>query len=484
LADGGASGGTFIAGSGATMHFLVSSSHDLTASSWIGGGGTIQFTLGTVSLAGTYAPTTTDVSGGVANFNAGASSGVLNHSFGTIGGSGTLTVTSGGFWSNGSQSGTGTTVYSPAATVYWTDGYKYLDTRTLINSGTILHSAGGYALFMQNGATLRNDGTLLITSDTSIADNGGGTNTLINNGLLQKSGGGLTYINVPVHNHGTVSLLAGSVALGGGGTSGGTFLGAAGTTIVFGGSHTLLSSSSVSTPGAVEFAGTASISGKYNAGTTLIDAGQIVRVSGGSILRTNNLLLAGATDAWLGKLDLAGGELIVDYTGDSPLVTIKNQLDSGRNAGSWDGSGITASTIDPLHAVGIAEASALFGNFPADLNGQALDNSAVIVKFTFAGDTNLDAMVDLRDLYALATHYKSSGQSWITGDCNDDGKVDLSDLTLLARNWQAGVNAPLSLSLGAALSLLHLPVASVPEPTALLGLLSATTVLWRRRRVQ
>src|SRR5438477_11939249 len=83
------------------------------------------------------------------------------------------------------------------------------------------------------------------------------------------------------------------------------------------------------------------------------------------------------------------------------------------------------------------------------------------------GDANLDGVVDVTDLGALATHWQLTGQ-WSDGDFNGDGRVDVADLGMLATNWQGG-----SLSLGANL-------ANVPEPASLLGLLSASLFLRRR----
>jgi hypothetical protein len=83
------------------------------------------------------------------------------------------------------------------------------------------------------------------------------------------------------------------------------------------------------------------------------------------------------------------------------------------------------------------------------------------------GDANLDGVVDVTDLGALATHWQQAGQ-WSDGDFTHDGVVNVSDLGILATNWQAGAE-----SLSAAL-------ARVPEPSSLLAFLSAALLLRRR----
>jgi hypothetical protein len=101
-----------------------------------------------------------------------------------------------------------------------------------------------------------------------------------------------------------------------------------------------------------------------------------------------------------------------------------------------------------------------------------------LVKYTFAGDANLDGMVDLLDLYALASHYNTAGDVWTSGDFNYDGVTNVKDLTALAINWQAGVNASLSLSFAAALANVNL---GVPEPGNLALLLLGGAILRRCR---
>jgi hypothetical protein len=110
-------------------------------------------------------------------------------------------------------------------------------------------------------------------------------------------------------------------------------------------------------------------------------------------------------------LDLADNALVVDYSGASPLATIKSQLISGYAGGGWTGNGITSSTAAAvaadganLHktALGYAEASALGVSTFA---GQGVDDTAVLIRYTLAGDANLDLMVDTIDfkLKAIST---------------------------------------------------------------------------------
>ena len=87
------------------------------------------------------------------------------------------------------------------------------------------------------------------------------------------------------------------------------------------------------------------------------------------------------------------------------------------------------------------------------------------------GDADLNGIVDVADLGALASSWQTAG-NWMTGDFDASGMVDVADLGILASNWQAGD-----------MSAFGLPLSSVPEP---LGLLPASLVLslMMRRRAQ
>jgi len=56
-----------------------------------------------------------------------------------------------------------------------------------------------------------------------------------------------------------------------------------------------------------------------------------------------------------------------------------------------------------------------------------------LLRYTLAGDANLDGKVDFADLLVVAQRYNGAAAGWIDGDFNFDGKVNLSDLLALAR---------------------------------------------------
>jgi hypothetical protein len=194
------------------------------------------------------------------------------------------------------------------------------------------------------------------------------------------------------------------------------------------------------------------------------------------VSNVSTLTIAGATDAWTGKLDLKNNALVIDYQngGPSPLATTQNQIKSGYASGSWNGNGITSSTAQAdastAHntAIGYAEASDVYNSFPANFRGQTVDNSSVLVRYTAAGDGNLDGTVDLIDFSFLAANFNGSGKNWLQGDYNYDGNVDLTDFSFLASNFNYSVPAA---SLGSA----------VPEPASLAVLALCVSLSSRRR---
>jgi hypothetical protein len=99
----------------------------------------------------------------------------------------------------------------------------------------------------------------------------------------------------------------------------------------------------------------------------------------------------------------------------------------------------------------------------------------VLVRYTYAGDANLDGVVNSGDFSALATSFNSTSGIWGIGDFNYDGVVNALDFNLLAVNY--GLPTLPAPEPGAALGAL------VPEPSgALLALGGLTCVIRRRRR--
>jgi hypothetical protein len=136
--------------------------------------------------------------------------------------------------------------------------------------------------------------------------------------------------------------------------------------------------------------------------------------------------------------------MIVDYApGASPLGTIKSLITSGYNAGAWTGNGIrrvtaaAAANDDHPTALGYAEASELHLTTFAR---QLVDDTAVLVRYTYYGDATLDGSVSQTDFNRVADNYNATGTTWWQGNFNFDDVTNMADFNLLASNYgQSGL---------------------------------------------
>ena len=233
-------------------------------------------------------------------------------------------------------------------------------------------------------------------------------------------------------------------------------------------------------------AGTYNLSGgTFTSADTWIPTGSVLNYTGGTIS-------LGTTALWGGRIMLSAGgnkvlrakSLAINHPYYGSIVDLNDNMmrsdaadfwwnydiNRGYNGGSWTGPGITSSAAAAVAASGSPHRTAL---------GFGYDAIGAVVKYTWAGDADLDGDVDISDLARLATYWQYN-TSWSGGDFNYDTHVDISDLAILATNWQQGVGNPLGPeSFDAALSSFGLVSASVPEPASV-ALLAAMLAFGRR----
>src|SRR5205823_901625 len=176
-----------------------------------------------------------------------------------------------------------------------------------------------------------------------------------------------------------------------------------------------------------------------------------------------------------GKLDLANNRLLVDYTGGTPIISIRGLISTGYAGGLWNGPGLSSSSAaSSPRGLGYAEATDVLpfanGATSDTFLGSTVDKTTILTRYTLAGDANLDGAVDFNDLVKLAQNYNISdgSRTWIGGDFTYDGNTDFNDLVKLAQNYNTalpsetipGASAVFESDLAAAF-------ASVPEPSLL-----------------
>jgi hypothetical protein len=310
-------------------------------------------------------------------------------------------------------------------------------------SGGTMSVGGGIFVGSTGNGILSIGGTAVVTSALAIENAPTGT------GTISVSGGRLTGLSM--NNRRLYTQSGGSVTLG----------------AVTGPGQTSVSGGSLAVASVAQGTLQLSATGRITVTPNGTDTGVSV---------VNNLSITNS-----GKLDLNDNTLIVDYTGASPVGAVRAALGTGYNGGAWTGNGLassaaaTAASSAHKTALGYAEASALFTSFPATFKGQSVDNTSVLVRYTYAGDSNIDGKVDLTDFTFLAANFnKVGGASWLQGDYNYDGNVDLTDFTFLASNF----NQTLPAGAAGAASI----GAPVPEPGGIAALSFAVATLARRRR--
>lgn len=94
------------------------------------------------------------------------------------------------------------------------------------------------------------------------------------------------------------------------------------------------------------------------------------------------------------------------------------------------------------------------------------------------GDATIDRVVDIQDLWMLASHWRQTGQTWASGDFTGDGFVDAFDLQILASNWQVALAGE---SLETAIATTGL-MTMIPEPSGIMCAFAALCFVGRRRR--
>jgi photosystem II stability/assembly factor-like uncharacterized protein len=172
--------------------------------------------------------------------------------------------------------------------------------------------------------------------------------------------------------------------------------------------------------------------------------GRVNLIAGGEklLLATSLSLAAGA------KLDLFDNDLILDYSASrsSALDAIQALINSARSGGSWLGDGITSTSAgtNPSHnttlgAMDAGDFRSIYGA-NATFHGHTIDETAVIVKYTYYGDADFNGRVNFDDYVRADTGFNNHRSGWTNGDFDGNGAVNFDDYVLidLAFNTQSG----------------------------------------------
>ena len=230
-----------------------------------------------------------------------------------------------------------------------------------------------------------------------------------------------------------------------------------------------------------------------NSGTITIGAPSPHR----TVLTTSALTFSDST----GLIDLGANDMIVH---GGSLSDITSDLAQGRNGGSsaWGGTiGITSSSAaatPTLTALGVelnsdgSSANGGLGNpLVTAFDGQAVTNTDVLVKYTFAGDANLDGVVNGSDYTLIDNGFNAGLTGWRNGDFNYDGVINGDDYVLIdnafnmegSTSFAATSAGPAEMIATDTAQIAGAAIPAVPEPgTITLVTLGAATLLSRRQR--
>ena len=184
-----------------------------------------------------------------------------------------------------------------------------------------------------------------------------------------------------------------------------------------------------------------------------------------------------------GKLDLADGAIAINYDGSSPLGTwngsaytdITGAIAAGRNGGTWDGAtGIVTSMLDAqtrLATVGVAESATALGlttGATTTWRGETVDDTSVLVRYTYLADANLSGDITGDDYFLIDTGYAEQTTGYGKGDFDFNGRIDSDDYFLIDSNYghaAAPLAAPTPLAAGSAFVQATDPFAASDVPT-------------------
>jgi fibronectin-binding autotransporter adhesin len=229
-----------------------------------------------------------------------------------------------------------------------------------------------------------------------------------------------------------------------------------------------------------------SISGNVSGSGTLI-LGEVGLPTHFQLLSTTGTSTEGSLTIGAGStLDISNNTFDINYGASAdPISTIVTYLAGGYDGGNWAGTfGIVSSTaaaggLTPKLSIGYAD-----GDDAYDLARVAgLQPNQIVVKYTLAGDANLDGVVNFADLLIVAQNFNKTGEDWVGGNFiyNTTGLVNFSDLLIVAQNFNKALTPAGSSSDGIGGNINSLD-AEVPEPGAFALLIAGGAGLLPRRR--
>jgi len=152
--------------------------------------------------------------------------------------------------------------------------------------------------------------------------------------------------------------------------------------------------------------------------------------SSGKFLRTRGLSITGD-----GVLDLADNDLILQSTSEdreTALAEVFHWIKSGRKGSSPAIASSAAAANDKTSlATTLNDKGGTEGAIYAQFDGEDVDTAAILVKYTWNGDANLDGVVNADDYFLVDSGFLTQAAGYRNGDLNYDGVVNADDYFLI-----------------------------------------------------
>ena len=135
-------------------------------------------------------------------------------------------------------------------------------------------------------------------------------------------------------------------------------------------------------------------------------------------------------------LDLTDNNLVLNYSGATPVAGVEAMVKAGYGTGNWLGKRITSSkaNANANFALGVADNANLtipFNTTTRLFAGEAVDITSVLVKYTHRVDLDLDGVITTNDATIFNSNYSEGGAAlWTKGDLDFDSLFTTNDATL------------------------------------------------------
>ena len=187
----------------------------------------------------------------------------------------------------------------------------------------------------------------------------------------------------------------------------------------------------------------------------------------------SNLLLAGSTDNWSGRVDLANNKWVVETTAGNKSAMLAKLRDAVAY-GTTHNTGILSTDLPANTVLAVMDAAT---TGLTSFGGVAIDSNSILIGPELPGDANIDGVVDLTDLSVILNNFGSVTVSWTSGNFDNDSAVDLTDLSAVLNNFggRASSSADVPTGAGGVTHGVTTELLSVAATASTLGVVKAGT---------